>query len=121
MSGLEPAELAIIAALALLWFASVGLVWRIYGRAGLPRGLALLFLIPYAGPLVALGVLAFADWPSTRSAVTADGLETSAPGVLASLAPPSSVGTLPGWLPDPTGEHRFRYWNGTGWTSRVSE
>lgn len=26
-----------------------------------------------------------------------------------------------GWLPDPTGRHQHRYWNGTAWTSAVAD
>lgn len=27
----------------------------------------------------------------------------------------------PGWHPDPTGRHEFRYWDGRGWTDRISD
>lgn len=27
----------------------------------------------------------------------------------------------PGWHPDPTGRHEYRYWNGAGWTDDVSD
>ncbi|HKY67049.1 MAG TPA: DUF2510 domain-containing protein [Acidimicrobiales bacterium] len=27
----------------------------------------------------------------------------------------------PGWLPDPTGRHEYRYWDGASWTSDVSD
>lgn len=26
-----------------------------------------------------------------------------------------------GWHPDPTGRHEFRYWDGRGWSDRVSD
>ncbi|MGA0270506.1 MAG: DUF2510 domain-containing protein [Ilumatobacteraceae bacterium] len=26
----------------------------------------------------------------------------------------------PGWYPDPSGEHQFRYWDGQGWTTRTA-
>jgi hypothetical protein len=43
-----------------LWF-----LWRAFRRAGLPEPLALLALVP-GGIFVALGILAFADWPALR-------------------------------------------------------
>jgi len=32
----------------------------------------------------------------------------------------SSGGAAPGWYPDPSGRHQFRYWNGVTWTEHVS-
>jgi len=26
----------------------------------------------------------------------------------------------PGWYPDPSGEHQYRYWDGQGWTKRTA-
>ena len=26
----------------------------------------------------------------------------------------------PGWYPDPSGEHQYRYWDGQGWTARTA-
>ena len=26
----------------------------------------------------------------------------------------------PGWYPDPSGEHQYRYWDGQGWTTRTA-
>jgi hypothetical protein len=40
--------------------------WRIFERTGFPPALALLVLIPGVGILVALGILAFAEWPVHR-------------------------------------------------------
>ena len=31
------------------------------------------------------------------------------------------VAGAPGWHPDPTGRHEFRYWDGRGWTDRISD
>ena len=42
-------------------------VWRSFKRAGLPKQLTLLVLIP-GGFIIALGVLAYADWPALRGA-----------------------------------------------------
>ncbi len=42
--------------------AFVFLFWRIYTKAGLAGPLALLVLVPAIGPLVALCILAFAQW-----------------------------------------------------------
>lgn len=49
----------ILAALLLLFPA-----WRIFGRAGYQPALSLIVLIPIAGPLAALAILAFGDWPA---------------------------------------------------------
>ena len=42
--------------------------WRIFGRTGLDSALALVVLIPYAGLLIAMAILAAADWPGNRGA-----------------------------------------------------
>ncbi len=39
--------------------------WRIFGRAGFSPAVALTVLIPFAGPLIAMAILAFAEWPAT--------------------------------------------------------
>lgn len=33
----------------------------------------------------------------------------------------SQAGSGPGWFPDPTGRHEYRFWDGTGWTPVVSD
>lgn len=33
----------------------------------------------------------------------------------------SPVVGAPGWHPDPTGRHEFRYWDGRGWSDRISD
>jgi hypothetical protein len=38
--------------------------WRMFGRAGFPPGVSLVVLVPGVGFLVALGILAFAEWPA---------------------------------------------------------
>lgn len=50
----------LISVLPLLFF------WRIFGKAGLPRALALLLLLPGVGLLAACLVLAIADWPALK-------------------------------------------------------
>lgn len=42
--------------------------WRIFGRAGFAPATALTVLIPFVGPLIAMAILAFADWPAARRA-----------------------------------------------------
>jgi len=39
--------------------------WRIFHRAGFAPATALTVLIPFVGPLVAMAILAFAEWPAT--------------------------------------------------------
>jgi hypothetical protein len=47
----------------------------------------------------------------------------AATGAVAPIAPIVSTGTLPppAWHPDPTREHRLRYWDGARWTEHTSE
>jgi hypothetical protein len=33
----------------------------------------------------------------------------------------SKTAANPGWLPDPTGRHERRWWDGTTWTADVSD
>lgn len=93
-----------------VWF-----FWKIFERAGLPTGYAFLVLIPSVGFLIALAVLAFSRWPSIDA-----GIAQSGPPVATPPAPPAQA-AAPGWLPDPTGEHELRYWNGNEWTSDVHD
>ena len=37
--------------------------WRIFAKAGFNGAMALLWLIPLAGPIVVLCLLAFGEWP----------------------------------------------------------
>jgi hypothetical protein len=41
-----------------------------------------------------------------------------APWLHATPAPPAAA--PPGWYADPTGHHQHRYWDGSGWSDRVS-
>jgi hypothetical protein len=52
-------------------------VWRTFDRAGLPPALALLVLVPAIGMLIALGILAFGEWPVHRYAQDTTGEEGS--------------------------------------------
>ena len=52
----------------------------------------------------------------------------TAPGAVPGLAspspsaPPAAVPTSPpAWHPDPLGQHRLRYWDGTSWTEHTSD
>lgn len=38
--------------------------WRIFTRAGFAPATALTVLIPFIGPLIAMAILAFAEWPA---------------------------------------------------------
>jgi hypothetical protein len=40
--------------------------WRIFARAGLAPAISLTVLIPFVGPLVAMAILTFVEWPATR-------------------------------------------------------
>ena len=52
-------------ALAVLAF-QVWLFWRVFSKAGYNGAMALLVLIPAFGPLIAMCMLAFGDWPIHR-------------------------------------------------------
>lgn len=49
------------------------------------------------------------------------------PGTYGTSLPPHDpsgdpeVDRPPGWLPDPTGRHEHRYWNGHGWSRHVAD
>lgn len=47
-----------------LGFAAVVIipVWRIFQRAGLPPAWSLTLFLPFIGPLITLGILAFSTW-----------------------------------------------------------
>ncbi len=49
--------------LTLLGLLIVVPVWRAYDKAGLSPFLSLVVLIPFAGPMLAAAILAFAVWP----------------------------------------------------------
>ena len=57
MSGLF--TMVIVSAVLFLYPA-----WRIFGRAGFAPAIALTVLIPFIGPLIAMAILAFAEWPA---------------------------------------------------------
>jgi hypothetical protein len=50
------------------------------------------------------------------------GVEPTLPAaVTTSLSLPASTSPEAGWHPDPQGTHEMRYWDGTSWTSHVSD
>lgn len=53
--------LAMVVAAAVLFLFPA---WRIFSRAGFAPATALTVLIPFIGPLVAMAILAFAEWPA---------------------------------------------------------
>jgi hypothetical protein len=44
-------------------------------------------------------------------------LQTAAPTAVATMAPVATMAAR--WLPDPTGRHQYRYWDGGVWTENV--
>lgn len=59
----------------LSWAIVIGILfvlplWRINERVGLNPWFALFALIPYAGLPIALGLLAFRDWPAGSERIT---------------------------------------------------
>jgi hypothetical protein len=52
---------AVVVGLLPMWF-----LWRAFKRAGLPAPIAFLALVP-GGIFLALGILAFAEWPALRN------------------------------------------------------
>ena len=115
-------ELAIILAFLAIPF---WMLWRVLGRAGLPRGFAFFIVLPYAGPLIVLAILAFSRWPS----MDGPAVVAAPPAPTGSFVPappqPPALGSSPsspaGWQTDPTGEHRLRYWDGATWSDNVSD
>ncbi len=59
--GIGAVLFGLLFALAIVVF-FVYLVWRIFAKAGLPGPLALLWLVPGIGWIIALCILAFSEW-----------------------------------------------------------
>lgn len=69
---------------------------------------------------IADALVAAADGLRTASDKQPAEIESVPVGAIApaqSTAPPPP----PAWLPDPTGRHEVRYWDGTAWTEHVSD
>lgn len=60
-----------------------------------------------------LGAILFVIARRTTKPAYSPQLQSTAP---APMAPPP-----PGWYPDPTSQHEFRFWNGAQWTDRVED
>jgi hypothetical protein len=58
------AMILLVAALVLVFV--IYSVCRIFKKSGFPAALGLIVLIPYLGALIAIGILAFANWPSQK-------------------------------------------------------
>ena len=121
--GLGPTEFVII--LVILLFVVALPIWmlrKIFGRAGLSKGYALLFFVPYVGPLVVLAILAFSRWPAVDELIMARGAPgAQVPAVPSPPAAPAAASFAAAWLPDPTGGHRLRYWDGNAWTTSIDD
>jgi hypothetical protein len=56
-----------------------------------------------------------------------DGPTGVVPGTYGTSLPPHDASNDPrplepaGWLPDPTGRHEYRYWNGSSWSRHVAD
>lgn len=63
-----------------------------------------------------------AEVPPWRSEEVGDELPAGPEAVAQLPAPATAVGPAApaGWLPDPTGEHDLRYWDGATWTDHVA-
>jgi hypothetical protein len=118
----EPQVLIIILIITLIMAIPVWLFWKVFARTGMNPALAFLCLIPYVGPFIVLLMLAFGRWPLVDGAGQA---LSASPANQPSFIPPApqagAVAIPPAWLPDPTGQHRLRYWDGTSWTSSVDD
>ena len=57
-------------------------------------------------------------WKLTSGEVGAGAPATALPMVGASAASPAPAAA---WHPDPTGRHQLRYWDGSAWTTHVSD
>ena len=123
MKLFEPQVLIIILIIVLLVAIPVWLFWKIFDRTGMNPALAFLVVVPYVGPVIVLLLLAFKRWPVQDAAQAAAIPSSSAYPAPAPVQAPQAVpvSVAAGWLPDPTGMHRLRYWDGTSWTSSIDD
>ena len=64
-------ELFVVLVAVILSLLPLFLLWRTFGKAGLPPATALVCLIPGFGFLLALLILAFSHWPVSDASVGA--------------------------------------------------
>ena len=76
--GIGALLFAVLFAFGLVAF-FVYLVWRIFAKAGLPGPLALLWLLPGIGWIIALCILAFSEWKVVPARTAYDGLAPAYP------------------------------------------
>jgi hypothetical protein len=96
----------------------IWIVWTIYKQAGLT---ALDVNVPPEGVRV--------SWRSPTAAFAKGQVTIEPPGAepydtlpLPTGAPMAAVGASPAaWHPDPSGRHQYRWWDGSTWTSSVSD
>lgn len=62
------AETLVLLIAVLLSLLPLILLWRVFGKAGMPPATALVCLIPGFGFLLALLILAFGRWPAVQQA-----------------------------------------------------
>lgn len=67
ISALGLPEVVILLVVLLLMLLPLLLLWRVFEKAGLPPVGALLCLLPGVGFVLALAVLAFAQWPGRHA------------------------------------------------------
>jgi len=76
--------------------------------------------ITACGGIVTTIVLIFLDTRGTEVGVLLGLLASIAILAGGLLLGRSAATTPPGWYPDPQGEARLRYWDGSGWTGQTS-
>lgn len=79
-------------------------------------------LLALFGVMLAAAAVFIADYLELGSAATVPtpaATETDAPA--AAGVEPATDGPAAGWYADPAGRHGHRWWDGTGWTDRVSD
>jgi len=81
------------------------------GGIGMPECIILLVILMIV--VVPIYLAAVAASASRRA--------KAATNATATYATPSTIAVAAGWLPDPTGEHSLRYWDGRAWTTHVHD
>jgi hypothetical protein len=69
----------------------------------------------WTAAIVLFGALAYVFFIYQRSRGPAEGIPPRPPAGIAAPAVPAD------WYPDPKGEKRLRYWNGTAWTDHTAD
>jgi len=96
------------------------MVQRTFGDQ-IHHNLGWILAVPAGGLLLVIGCVMFVVGLVRRSAADRAALATTGPAAPSGPIAPASPLPAASWHPDPTGEHRLRYWDGTRWTEHTSD